>query len=91
MQLLSGCTELLVDCLLVLPSLHMLEIMDDNYTRPWTIKIVFENEPNFPDIKKAAIPICTGPMLSQLPNLEELTFYCKHVKGLAFKKIPSSL
>jgi len=106
-QLPTNLMELLRDCLLALPNLHMLVIMDGNPTEfvdmrfVWRntdynlvyekVKTVFMKEPNFPNIKKAAIPIYAGPILSRLPNLEELACYGGCVDYSSVRYIPRDL
>ena len=85
----AGRTELLRDCLQALPNLHTLVIIDDGFTRHTEIQTVFM-ELEFPNIKRAAIPIHAGPILSWLPNLEELTCYCEYVRRSSFGYIPRS-
>ena len=65
-------TELLRDCLLALPSLHTLEILNTYKTVTGVVKTVFKNKPDFPSIKKVMIPVTAHPILSRLPNLEDL-------------------
>jgi len=85
----AGRMELLRDCLLALPNLHTLGIIDDGSNNHAEIRTVFMKF-EFPNIKRAAIPILAGPILLRLPNLEELTCYCEYVRRSSFRYIRKS-
>jgi hypothetical protein len=62
-------------CLLALPSLRALGIMDHKSLTHGIVESVFKNKPDFPNIKKVTIPGCIHVMLPRFPGMEELVCY----------------
>lgn len=62
-------------CLLALPSLRALGIMDHRSIVTEKIRNVFKNKPDFPNIKKVTVPVCAHPMLGRFPGVEEIVCY----------------
>ena len=90
-QLPNDCVGLLRDCLVALPSLHTLGIVDHADAITGKVQTTFKNKPDFPNIRKVAIPTGVHPILSRLPNVEELVCYHNFTKNGAAKSILSSL
>lgn len=65
---------------MALPSLHTLVIVDswDILTKP--IRIIFSKKQDFQNIKKVTIPLAAHPILSRLPNVEELVCFGNKVQ-----------
>ena len=74
-QLPTNNTELLKDCLLALPDLHTLVIVDDGPTTVGKLQDLFGGKTNFSSIRKAVIPVSAHPILSRLPNVEDLVCF----------------
>ena len=84
------------ECLGALPSLHTLEILDrEDLALDRTFKIngsateVFKRG-DFPSIKKVTIPQAVHPILSRLPNIQELVCF-GHRPGWSVKSVLSSV
>ncbi|KAF9645652.1 hypothetical protein BDM02DRAFT_488130 [Thelephora ganbajun] len=90
-QLPRDSTLLMRDCLLALPSLHTLVIVDGCYNGTGWIKSVFKHKPDFPQIRNVTIPAFAHPILSRLPNMEELVCYCNISWRSVLKPVLSSL
>jgi hypothetical protein len=60
------------ECLSALPSLHTLEIVDSSHAATGMVKAAFKHKPDFPNIKRVTIPLTAHPILSRLPNVEEI-------------------
>lgn len=68
---------LLRDCLLGLPSLHTLGIVNSDGTiQPDEFKSISRYKLDFPNIKKVALPVFAYPILALLPNVEEVICFC---------------
>jgi hypothetical protein len=64
---------LLRDCLMGLPSLNMLGIVNsDGNTQPGAFKCLSRSKLDFPGITKVAIPVFAYPILALLPKVEEV-------------------
>jgi len=81
------------ECLIGLPSLHTLEIVNTRlenkssmggYTRE-----IFRR-PDFPGIRKVTIPLIAHPLLSRFPNMEELACF-GHTTSLGVKPLLASV
>lgn len=63
------------DCLEALPSLHTLEIAPGDRNMTGLTRVTFKDPLSFPSIRKVTIPLTVHPILSRLPNLEELVCF----------------
>ena len=88
--LTDGRAELLRQCLMALPSLRALGIADDGPIVTATIRTVFRNKPDFPNIKKVTVPVCAHPMLARFPGITELVCYHCPTKQTIIKSVLSS-
>jgi len=91
-QLSDARIELLRDCLLALPSLHTLGIVDDAKTTTQMVEDVFRETKTkkIPNITKVAIPVCAHPILRLLPKVEELACYKNPTKNSSVKSVVTS-
>jgi len=74
----SDSLKLFKECLMALPSLHTLEIVNTRLENKSSMgkytKEIFRR-PDFPGIRKVTLPLIAHPILSRFPNLEELACF----------------
>ena len=67
-----------MDCLLALPALHTLGIVNSDGTiEPQAFKSASRHKLEFPNITKVAIPAFASPILAFFPQVEEIFCFCK--------------
>jgi hypothetical protein len=71
--------ELFRDCLLALPALDTLGIVDSRGIATRALRTAFKHKPDFPNITRVAIPVPAHPILSRLPNVEEIVCFSDSV------------
>ena len=88
-----GSLQRFKECLEALPCLHTLEILnsqlDSKSGMAGCAKETFKG-PDFPSIRKVTLPLVAHPILSRIPNLEDLICFC-HFSWRSVKPLLASV